>query len=104
MVSYCLLHYRLQLQHESIQAVLLPAFNGIMGFALVFIACELGQRMGNAFEEINVTIHQIDWHLFPVELKRMLPAIIATAQQPVSLECLGSIKCTRDVFKKVGIE
>lgn len=30
--------------------------------------------------------------------------IIANAQEPVELECFGSIKCSRDVFKNVGID
>lgn len=93
------------MQNGSIQALLLPACNGIIGFTLVFIACELGQRMNNAFEDINLTIDQFDWYLFSIEVQRMLSIIIfPIVQQPVTLECLGSIKCTRDVFKKVGFK
>lgn len=74
---------------------------GIMGLILVFIASELGQRMGDAFEEIHSTIDQFDWYSFPVEIKRMLPMIILEAKQPVLFECFGSIACTREVFKNV---
>lgn len=77
---------------------------GTSALTVVFIACELSQRMGDAFDEIGSTIDQFDWYLFPIELKRMLPMIMAIAQRPVSMECFGSIACTRDVFKNVGID
>lgn len=81
--------------------LLLLIFSGIFALTLVFIACELGQRLNNAFDRINLTIDRFNWYLFPNEVKCMLPMIIVLAQQPVSLECYGSIVCTRDVFKDV---
>lgn len=86
-------------------AVFLNAtIDGILGLILVFIASELGQRMGDAFEEIDFTIGQFNWYLFPVKIKRMLPMIILDANQPVVLECFGSIACTREVFKNVSVD
>lgn len=76
--------------------------NGIEGLVIVFIVSELGQRLNNAFEEIDLTIEQFDWYIFPIEIQRMLPMIIANAQQTVSLECFGSIACAREVFKNVS--
>lgn len=83
-------------------SLLLLILCGIIGFTLLFIACELSHRMTCAFDEINLTIEKLNWYLFPIEVKRMLPMIIATAQEPVALECFGSISCTRDVLKNVG--
>lgn len=79
------------------------SLNGIIGLAAVFITCELGEKMSDAFVEINFTIDQFNWYLFPIDIKRMLPIIMANAQQPVTLEFFGSISCIRDVFKKVRI-
>lgn len=76
--------------------------NGIVGLIIVFIACDLGQRMNDAFDEINCTLNRFDWYLFPIEIQRMLPMIKANTQKPVSLECFGSIACNREVFRKVG--
>lgn len=83
---------------------LLPGatLNGTFGLILVFIACELGQRISGTFDGIDVTISQFDWYLFPIEMKRMLPMIITSVQRPVSLECFGEIVCTREVFKNVS--
>lgn len=95
----------LQLHHGHVMSALLnAALNGIFGIILVFISCELGQRMGDAFEEIGITIGEFDWYLFPIKIQRMLPMIIADAQQPVEVECFGSIACTRETFRKVVIE
>lgn len=78
-------------------------FVACYAFCTLFIACELGQRLMDAFGGIEYTICQCDWHLFPIEVKRMLWAVLAMLQQPVSLECFGSIACTREVFKKVFV-
>ena len=56
------------------------------GFASVFIACDLCQRVTNEFDQINLRIGQFHWYLFPNELKRILPIMISVAQQPVQLE------------------
>lgn len=92
------------MHHENISPVLLLIINGIFGLTTVLIACELGQRMNGAFEEVSITIEQFDWFLFPTKTQRMLPMIIGDAQQPVSFECFGSIKCSREVFESVGIK
>lgn len=85
--------------------VLLNAtLNGCFSFVFMFMICELGQRMNDAFDKIDSTIEKLDWYLFPNEIQRMVPTIMAIAQQPVTLRCFGSIVCTRDVFKDVGID
>lgn len=83
--------------------VLILVLNGIFALATVFIACEIGHRMSEAFEGmIDFTIDQWDWYLLPKEIKRMLPSIMLNTQQPITLECFGSIKCSREVFKNVS--
>lgn len=96
---------RYQFHDGNLLTLLLTAtINGIFGLILVFICCELGQRTTDMFDEMNSTIDQLDWYLFPIELERMLRMIIANAQRPVSLQCWGGIACTRDCFKNVGSE
>lgn len=63
-----------------------------------------GQRLTDEFDEIKLTIDKFKWYLLPIEIKRMLPMIKANAQEPVPLECFGSIVCIREVFKNVGID
>lgn len=83
--------------------VLILILNGIFALATVFIACEIGHRMSEAFEEmIDFTIDQWDWYRLPREIRLVLPMIMLNAQQPITLECFGSIKCSREVFKNVS--
>lgn len=91
------------MNHGDFMPLLLLIVNGINGLSTVFFACEVGQRMTDSFEKINFTMDLIDWYLFPSDIKRMFPMILAISQQPVSLECFGSIVCGREVFKKVCI-
>lgn len=73
-------------------------------FGIVFGLCEFGQRMTNAFEEIEDEIETFDWYFFPYELQRMLPMILMVTQQPVEIECFGSISSLREYFKKVSFD
>lgn len=77
---------------------------GACALILVFITCELGHKMSDAFEQIELAIDQWDWYLFSIDSQRMLPIIITIAHQPVSLECYGSITCSRGVFQIVSPE
>lgn len=77
-------------------------FYASYAFGLIFITCELGQRLSDAFEEINNQIGKFNWYWFPNNLKAILPHIIMVSQQPVDLGCFGSITCSRNSFKKVS--
>lgn len=88
---------------KNLLTLLLTVFVACYGLSILFLACELSQRLGNAFTEIDRMIEQFDWYLFPLNIRRMLPIIIAVAQEPVNLECFGSISCNRAVFQKVCI-
>lgn len=73
-------------------------------FVSVFIACEFGQHLDNSFSEINDLINQLKWYRFPIEMKRILPFALIIVQEPVSIECFGSILCCRETFKKVSVK
>lgn len=90
------------MHHGNLMPLLLLIVSGTFATVLVFLVCEIGQKIGEAFDKIDFTLNKIDYYLLPIEIKRMLPIIIAIAQQPVELECFGSIICTRDVFKNVS--
>lgn len=99
---YLLKSHRFQSHHDyDIMVLSVTVFVSGYAFCTLFIACELGQRMNDAFGGITIMIGQCDWQLFPIKVKRMLPAVLSILQQPVSLECFGSILCTREVFKQV---
>lgn len=70
------------------------------GFLL--IPCELGTRMSNSFIEITHEIEQLNWYLFPIEAQKILPIIVIIVQEPVMIQCFGSISCARETFKNVS--
>lgn len=81
-------------------ALLLLIVDGLNSFGLVFVCCELCQRLSDAFNEFDDIIDQQTWYLFPNKLKQILPTIMIISHEPVTIECFGSISCNRDVFKK----
>lgn len=89
-------HHDNQLAEVMITILLLfYAFGGLL------IACECGQRTNQAFEECTDMIDQFKWYLFPKEIKRILPLILAFTQQPFELTVFGSASCDRESFKYV---
>ena len=74
-------------------ALLLTIIDACIAFGTLFIACELSQRVENAFSEIADDMDQLDWYLLPNELKQTLPLVMLMVQEPVTLECFGSISC-----------
>ena len=83
--------------------LLLALFCGVWAIGLVFIACELSQRFSNAFSGLENSLIHIDWHLYPMEVQRLMPIIMMFAQQEMEFECFGSLSCSRAAFKAVGL-
>lgn len=93
----------LVLQKEQDPLLLLVAiFYSLYAFGIIFVTCELGQRLSDAFEEINDEIESFEWYQFSYEIQQMLPIILIVSQQPVDLECFGSITGCRMTFQKVS--
>ena len=76
---------------------------GFWSFAFMYLFCEFGERVSNGFDELNDAIYQSDWYTLPLHIKRMLPTVILAAQQPIGIRIFGSIRCSRETFKKVKV-
>lgn len=81
--------------------LVVPVFQLMCAFGLVFLACEFCGRCCYRFDGINDVVNQFDWYLFPIELQKSLPMIVNNAQQAFHFECFGSIPCDRETFQKV---
>lgn len=86
----------------DVTALIAVAGQTVWTFVSIFIYCELGQRVSEAFDGPYDAISQFKLHLFPIEVQRMLPIIIVGAQQPIDLRGYGNFSCTRDRFKSVS--
>lgn len=72
-------------------------------FAIIFGVCEFGEKLSEAFEQINDVYDQFAWYLLPFDVQHMLSTLIMIAQKPIELRVFGSISCTRITFRKVSI-
>lgn len=81
--------------------LIVTIFYGFYAFGLWFTICELGQRLTDAFEKIEDVTERFDWHLFSLEIRKMLPMILMLVQQPVELCFFGSAAGLRETFKEV---
>lgn len=70
---------------------------------LAFIPCEMGERLSNGMLEIEDSMNQFDWYLFPFRIRKLLPIVLHGLQQPVQIDCFGSIAFIRETFKKVSL-
>lgn len=68
----------------------------------VGISCEMGERACAMFGAVDETMDTIDWYLYPIEIQRMLPAIMIATQKPIYVELFGSITASRETFGKVS--
>lgn len=75
----------------------------LIAFAIVFVCCEFGQKLGKAFEKIDLDVGRLHWYKYPVEIWKMLPIFMVGVQEPAALRVFGSIFCARGDFKNVRI-
>lgn len=71
-------------------------------FGFVYVVCELCQQTTDAYEEFEDILEQFSWYRFPDGIKRIMPMAIYFVQEPVAIECFGSLACSRETFKKVS--
>lgn len=76
-------------------------YNLFASFASILMICEIGENINKSFNEITSAINKLNWHLFPIEAKKMLPMIMIVAQKPVVFKGFGSTACVRETFKQV---
>lgn len=93
-------NFCLQNENDTVMVITLLS-QGLSFLAIIFIACEIGNRLTYAFIEVSEEIDRIDYHLLPIEMRKMLPTILIYTRKSVALHGFGSIKYTRETFKKV---
>lgn len=68
----------------------------------LFLACEIGQRLTDLFEDINEQLEGLNWYLFPLKMQQLLPILLINAQEEVVIGCYGAINCSRVQCQKVN--
>lgn len=70
--------------------------------ALIFVICEISERVSSGFREIDFIIGQFTWYLLPINIWEMLPMITTYVQDPVIFVIFGAVGCNRYAFQKVS--
>lgn len=65
--------------------------------------CEVGERFISGFENVHTEICKSDWYTFPLEIQKIIPILSLSLRNPVMIEGVGNIKCTREDFKNVRL-
>ena len=81
-----------------------PLSELLWSFGLVWIFCNLCEKLSTAFDEVYHVIDQLDWYMYPSEMAKILPIVFVNAQRRVVVECFGSIPCSLGTFKKVCVK
>lgn len=96
--------FQSQNDENNLIVFLVPFVVLFWSFALVFAACEIAGRMSDEFDDFDAKLGQLQFYLFPHEIKKLLPFIMINAQQEVGFECFGSTMCNRETFQKVRMK
>lgn len=81
-----------------------PIVSNACQFSWIYLLCNNGEVVTSRFHEISVAIFQSSWHLFPMELQRIMPIVLNYSQKEIHMAELGGFACTREVFKRVCIK
>lgn len=73
----------------------------LWSFGLVWIFCNLCEKLTTAFEEVCGAFDLLDWYFYPPKMTKILPVMIMNAQRRVVVECFGKISCSLETFKAV---
>lgn len=86
---------------SDIKDLLLPLIFTIGAFTIIFILCEVGERIMDPLNEINNDLWMSDWYTFPVSVRKKFPILIHATQKPFLLSGFGNIQCSRKAFENV---
>lgn len=101
------IEFPFQTDHQSRQEIdylaLLVTISEVVDVIIaVGTACELGERTNEMFGAIDDTFNETDWYLYPIEVQRMLSAVMIVAQKPIYVELFGSVTASRETFRQVS--
>lgn len=108
-IFFYISHYFDSLCDEQIKSVPNPnpteLFNSMMGviwmFGIMFLYCEVGERVTHQFSVFHERLCFSDWFLFPLEMKRMFVIMLSNTHESIIIQGYANTDCTREAFKKV---
>lgn len=101
--TQCLFFYKYRIQSQAspnISALVRLICLQFWAYFSILLICELGDRVINHFEDIDIS-YLCNWHMFPTNVRRILPMVLMNTQFAVTLAGYGNIPCSRDTCKRV---
>lgn len=84
-------------------AIVITLFMSFWSFMAILGFCLLGEIVTIQFDRFYETLcTNTNWHLFPIEMQRMLVIFIAFAQHSAIIRGSGQTVCRLEAFKKVS--
>lgn len=71
-------------------------------YGVIFLICELGERVSNEFIQVDNVVGQLKWYLFPTNIQKILPIVMIGTQEPVIFWGYGNFVSSREAFKNVS--
>lgn len=93
-------HKQLDDNSKSVE-ILVQFLFVIVVFGLVFLACEICERVSTQFEMFGEELARCNWHKLSMEMQRVYVIFLKDTQQPANIDSYGGIQCTRITFKTV---
>lgn len=85
---------------SNLSELISPLVLAAWSFGSVFLFCEFGIKVTNAFEEFGDELYQCKWYSFSTETQQMMVTFLAETQDPAFVRGYCNIVCLRDSFKK----
>lgn len=99
-------HFATLRLHQLIQSdlqleIARPIANWAIFNTWIFMFCYFGEVVKDQCESVGDRVYQCQWYLFPIEVRKKLPLMLAITQSPLHMQGLFNIQCTLNLFTKV---
>lgn len=88
-------------ENSNLIDIVISSVIAMLTFIFIFIACEPGERVTEAFETFNEEFEQCDWYLLQNDVQKLYVMFLLDTKLRINIKCYGNIHCTRETSKKV---
>lgn len=74
----------------------------LVWLACCYFLCNTGEAVTNRYAESSESTYNSSWYTCSPKLQEMIGLLIYCSQQPVYMEGLTSVQCTRETFGAVS--
>lgn len=68
---------------------------------LFYLLCYFGENVTTALNNLDYSIYERSWYLYPLEFRQYVVVMMMAAQKPIYFEGVARLQCSRADFKLV---